>query len=67
MDNIFSGFPEPQTEAESQAIIAQLFAEMRRLNERMREDQAEIDRLKSETQFLKAETRATLDRLKAMV
>lgn len=67
MENIVSSSPEPQTEAESQAIIAQLFAEMYRLNEKMRQDQIEIERLKSETQYLKAETRTILDRLGALV
>ena len=67
MDNIVSGFPEPQTEAESQVIISQLFAEMNRLNALMRQDQTEIDCLKRETQRLKAETRATLDRLGALI
>lgn len=67
MENTVSGFPEPQTEAESQAVISQLFAEMHRLNEIMRQDQVEIDRIKVETQRLKVETRATLDRLGALI
>ncbi len=67
MENVFAGFPEPQTEAESQALITQLFAEMRQLNETMRQDQAEIERVKSETLRLKAGTRATLARLGALL
>ena len=49
------------------AIGEVLFAEMHRLNEIMRHDQAEIDRIKIETQRLKTETRATLDRLGALL
>jgi len=67
MDSTFALTMEPQTEAETQTTIAQLFAEMHRMNETMQRDQIEIDRNKLETQRLKAETRATLDRLGALL
>ena len=67
MENTFFGFPEPKTEAESQAVTQQMFSEMYRLNETMRQDQIVIDQIKSETLRLKAETRATLDRIGALL
>lgn len=58
--------------SEYEAIIEQLLAEMRSLNEMMERDRIEIDRIKAETKILKAETarleaenRAVLQRLKA--
>jgi len=67
MENTFFGFPDPKTEAESQAVIQQMFSEMYRLNETMRQDRIVIDQIKSETLRLKAETRATLDRIGALL
>ena len=59
---------------DAEMAIEQMLAEMRLLNEQMRRDQVEIDRLKSETALLKrqsdrlqAHTSATLERLKAAV
>lgn len=56
-----------KTPADYKAAVEQLLAEMKRLNERMQSDRADIERLrletqalKVETQRLKAETRATL-------
>ena len=63
MENTFFEFPEPNTEAEAQAVIEQVFSEIYRLNETMRQDQIVIDQIKIETLRLKAETRATLDRI----
>jgi hypothetical protein len=50
----------PKTVAEYKAAIAGLLAEMARLNEQMRLDQTEIDRLRQETALLRDETRALL-------
>jgi hypothetical protein len=50
----------PKTVAEYKVAIAGLLAEMARLNDQMRLDQAEIDRLRQETAVLKDETRALL-------
>jgi hypothetical protein len=50
----------PKTVAECKVAIAGLLAEMARLNDQMRLDQAEIDRLRQETAVLKDETRALL-------
>jgi len=51
----------PQTDAECEAVLAQLLMEMQGFNEQMRRDQADIYRIKAETDTLKAETQ----RLKA--
>ena len=73
MDDIISQ-RAPRNAAEYEAAISQLLTEMHRLNEFMRRDQAEIDRLKAETSALKAETErikrrtnARLDALEAAV
>jgi hypothetical protein len=50
----------PKTVTEYKAAIAGLLAEMARLNDQMRLDQAEIDQLRQETAVLKDETRALL-------
>jgi regulator of replication initiation timing len=61
-----------KTRTDDKAIITQMFAEIDRLNQQMVQDQADIDRLKietdllrSETLRLKSETRAILTRLGA--
>lgn len=60
----------PQTEAEYQAAVTQMLEEIERLHEKMCRDQADIDRLKDETerlriegQRLNAETRERIARL----
>jgi len=72
--NVSTWPAEPKTEAEYQAAITQLLDEMQRLNQVMQADQKEIDRLKTdtrrllaETQAIKARTQARLDALAAMV
>jgi predicted nucleic acid-binding Zn-ribbon protein len=55
----------PRTDAEYEAAIEQMLAEMRRLNERMKDDQTAIERLKAETRALKEETDAVKARLRA--
>lgn len=67
-------FPDPRSEDEYKATLEWMFAEMQRLNQKIQEDQAEIDRLKAETRVLKAETdviktrtQARLDALTEMV
>jgi hypothetical protein len=67
MAEIVSTQPKLETQADYEAAIEQCLQEIRELNEQMRSDQAAIDRLKAETQQLKAETRAILESLKAMV
>ncbi len=44
--------PEPQTKAEYKAAVALLFAEMRKIDESIKDSQAEIDRLKIETRLI---------------
>jgi hypothetical protein len=46
--------PSPQTAAEYEVAIDQCLEEMKRLQERMVQDQTEIDRLKAETRALLA-------------
>jgi hypothetical protein len=74
MEDIFADLAEARTEAEYEALFARQMAEIQFLNERMQRDRADIDRLKIETDALKAEgarleaeTQAILTRLKAMV
>ncbi len=57
----------PQTEAEYEAALTQLLSAMQGLREQMDQDQIEIERLKADNRTLKAETRALLTTLKAMV
>jgi hypothetical protein len=67
MEETVSSPPTPQTAAEYEAAIETLLAEMRRLNQRMRDDQAVIDRLKAEAETLKRQTRAMLADMGAAV
>jgi cytochrome c556 len=50
----------PRTTAEYKAAIAEMLAEMARLNEQMRRDQARIERSRKEAATLRDETRALL-------
>jgi hypothetical protein len=63
MDELFSTQTQPKTVADYKAAIAQLIAEMSRLNHSMQSDRAEIERLKVETRDIQAETRAILTSL----
>lgn len=55
-----------KTDADYEAIADQLLADMRRIEERMQTDRAEIEYLKAETARLENENRIVLSRLKAM-
>jgi len=57
----------PKTTTADKTTIAQLFAEMDRLNERMRQDQAEIDRLKAETRTISMHTDRLLAQIEAQL
>ena len=64
--------PKRKTVTDDKTIIAQMFADISRMNQQMAQDQTDIDRLKTETDLLKAETlrlksetRANLTRLGA--
>ncbi len=50
----------PQTDAEYQAALEQMLAESRRLSERARRDQDDIERLRANAAPLRAEIRALL-------
>jgi hypothetical protein len=67
MEDLLSSQPTPQTAAEYEAAIEHLLMEMQRLNQRMKDDQAVIDRLKAESDMLKRETRALLASMGAPV
>ena len=55
----------PRTEEEYETLFEQMFAEMDRMNARMREYQISIDRNHADTQRLSAETRVILDRMES--
>ena len=55
----------PRTEEEYEKVFEQMFAEMDRMNARMREYQISIDRNHADTQRLSAETRVILDRMES--
>jgi hypothetical protein len=67
MSDAVSSRPGPRTSAEYRDAFADMLAEMERLNERMRGDQTEIDRLKAESAVIKSETRALLAGIGAAV
>ena len=67
MNETLAAQAAPKTTAEYKAAIDFLLGEMRRLNEKMVEDQAEIDRLKAETRTIGAHTDLTLTQLEAQM
>ena len=56
-----------QIDSDSETLISQLLAEMQRLNEQMRNDQAEIERLKMETRAISAHTDQLLLQIKVQL
>ena len=48
-----------------EAALAECIAEMELANERMKQDQDEINKLKAETQVIAAQTRTILEQLEA--
>jgi hypothetical protein len=60
MSDVPISFQEPTDDANYQVAIQQLHTEITRLNQKMEADREDIDRLKSETDLLKVETRAIL-------
>jgi hypothetical protein len=67
MRDTMSSPPVPRTAAEYRTAIAEMLAEMERLNEQMKSDQAVIDRLQAEAAVIKTETRALLATMDAAV
>lgn len=57
----------PQMDADSEKLINALLAEMQQLNAQMRQDQAEIDRLKMETRALSERTDTLLRQIEAQL
>ena len=62
-----SSMREHQIDTDSETLIDQLLAEMQRLNEQMRNDQAEIERLKMETRAISAHTDQLLLQIEAQL
>ncbi len=59
-------FEVPESEAAAlEAALAKCIAEMELANERMKQDQDEINKLKAETQVIAAQTRTILEQLEA--
>lgn len=59
--------PSPQADIEAEAKVNQLLAEMNHLESQMIRDRTESERLKFETQVIKAITEAKLTRLEEQV
>jgi hypothetical protein len=59
--------PIPQTDAEYEAAFGQLLTEMSRLDEQIDRDRAESQRIKMETEIIKARTEGKLARLEELV
>ena len=55
---------KPKTTADYKALAAQMFAEVDRLEDKMDKSHAEGERLKTETQAIKAHTASTLAQLR---
>lgn len=62
-----SAQPAPQTAAEYEAAFERLMMEAEIINERMRQDRSEIERLKAETKVIQDETRTLLAGMGAKV
>ncbi|MBI1924494.1 hypothetical protein HYR99_09610 [Candidatus Poribacteria bacterium] len=58
MKAMISSQPTLETAADYEAAIEQCLAEMKRLNEQLKQDQADIDRLKAETRAMLAKMKA---------
>ncbi len=67
MENSLISAPEPRTEAEAQAVIGRLFAEMKALNDAMKLDQKQIESMEEDAKRLRLETRDTLSRIQTLV
>jgi hypothetical protein len=59
--------PKRKTSADYEAIAKQMLAEINRLEEQMDKDHAESERLKAETQVIKARTATTLSQLQEQI
>ena len=57
----------PQTDPETEAEIEQIFAEISHLNKLIRQEQADIDRLKAESKVITDHTDAVLSRLRVQM
>jgi hypothetical protein len=65
MNNIVT--PSSLSEAEQDIILNQLFGEMQQLNAQMRDDQADIERLKVETRLISAHSDQLLLQIEAQL
>lgn len=62
MANAMPALTEPQTDAQHEAAIEDMLEEMRGLNQRMKSDKIEIDRLKRESLLIQSEIEAIKER-----
>ncbi len=67
MDETILTKPKRKTTADYKTVVAEMFAEITRLNEQMHRDQADIDCLKIETDALKAETLRLKSEIRAIL
>lgn len=67
MATIATAQPAPQTAAEYEATFERLMMEAESINEQMRRDRVEIERLKVETKVIRDETRTLLASMGAKV
>lgn len=66
MSNILTDSSSP-SDSEQDTLLDQLFEEMQRLNEEMRDDQDQIDRLKMETRVLSEHSDRLLEQIEAQL
>ncbi len=67
MTGVTSPVSTPQVESEAENLLAQTLAELQHISANIRQEQAEIDRLKAESQIITAHTDAILSRLRVQL
>ena len=67
MNEILATQAAPKTTAEYKAAIDLLLGEMRRINEKIQQDDADIERLKMETRQIAAQSDVRLAQLEAQL
>ncbi len=67
MSKIAAAQPMPQTDAEYEAEFERIMAEANSINEQMRRDRADIERLKQETQAFVKDTARMKNETRAML
>ena len=67
MSDFVSSHMSFQSDAVEEALLNELFSEMQQLNEQMKKDQVEIDRLTAETRAISAHTDALILKIEAQL